>query len=72
MDTHGFCGWTTDEMVEHVDGQDKKDWTGVSGGPGSQKQTEKLIDRKTNRQKDKQTERQTNRHKDKPIDRKTN
>jgi hypothetical protein len=40
-------------MVEHGDGQDKNDWTGVSGGPGSQKQTEKLIDRKTNRQKDK-------------------
>jgi hypothetical protein len=45
IDTHGFCGWTTDEIVEHGDGQDKKDWTGVSGGPGSQ--TYEQMERKT-------------------------
>ena len=36
-DSYGLSGWTTDQLVDHADQQFKKDWTGISGGPGKAK-----------------------------------
>jgi hypothetical protein len=37
IDYYGFCGWTTSQLVDHIDGQDVKDWTRSNGGPGTHK-----------------------------------
>ena len=36
-DTYGFCGWRTDDLLAHADGEYIKDWTEVGGGPGKAK-----------------------------------
>ena len=41
MDVHGFCGWTTGNMVDHVDGLKLPEGAGVFG-PGY------LINRQNN------------------------
>ncbi len=34
VDSYGFCGWTTDELLDHANEQHTKDWTEIAGGPG--------------------------------------
>jgi len=36
-DSYGFCGWTTEELLDHADEQHKHDWTEITGGPGKAK-----------------------------------